>query len=165
MPPRIRVRQGDITTFEGDAILNSANTQLQLGLGVAGAIRRAGGPSIQEACDAHGIAAVGDAVITGAGRLSVRYIIHAVAMGDEGTSGDAVRAAMKSALRLAAEHDVASLAVPALGAGLGRLTFDEAVQIVLDVIRTSPDADSLEVVVLFGHTSSNAERLEQLIAP
>ncbi len=85
-------------------------------------------------------------------------------MGDKGTSRDSVRAAMKASLKLAAEHDVASLAVPALGTGIGRLAFDEAVQIVLDVIRTSPDADSLEVVVLFGYTSGDAERLEQLIA-
>ena len=66
MRAQITVRHGDITTFEGDAIVNAANNHLVMGAGVAGAIRRQGGPSIQEACDRHGPIRVGEAAITGA---------------------------------------------------------------------------------------------------
>ncbi|MDH5548744.1 MAG: macro domain-containing protein, partial [Gemmatimonadota bacterium] len=89
--PRILVRQGDITSYGGDAIVNAANNHLQLGAGVAGAIRRAGGGTIQEECDRHGPIRVGAAAITGAGTLSARWVIHAAAMGDEPVSERSIR--------------------------------------------------------------------------
>ena len=95
MAPRIRVRQGDITTFEGDAIVNAANTDLRLAVGVAGAVRQAGGPSIQTECDRHGSIPLGDVAVTGAGKLQVRYVIHAAVMADEAepVSADVIRRA------------------------------------------------------------------------
>ncbi|BAW01650.1 Appr-1-p processing protein [Thermus thermophilus] len=78
---RIRVVQGDITGFQGDAIVNAANNYLKLGAGVAGAILRKGGPSIQEECDRIGKIRVGEAAVTGAGNLPVRYVIHAAVLG------------------------------------------------------------------------------------
>jgi len=71
---------GDLVEQAVDAIVNAANNDLQLGGGVAGAIRRAGGPAIQDECDAHGPVQVGEAAITGAGNLSARYVIHAASM-------------------------------------------------------------------------------------
>lgn len=163
MPPRIRVRQGDLTTFEGDAIVNAANDRLQLTVGVAGAIRQAGGPEIQEACDRHGPIRIGDAAITGAGKLKVRHVIHAAVMGDGPVTLDVVRRATESALRLAADHGVTRLALPVLGAGLGRVPLGDAAGAMLDVLRSSPYADDIEVVVLYGYRPEDAEALEALV--
>ncbi len=75
MTGRIVLREGDITEEEVDAIVNAANSALVLGAGVAGAIREKGGPEIQAECDAIGPIGVGDAVVTGAGRLRARFVI------------------------------------------------------------------------------------------
>ena len=86
MTPRIRVERGDISAFDGDAVVNAANNHLRLGAGVAGALARRGGPAIQQECDehvrAHGPLSVGDAALTGGGRLPARHVIHAAAMGE-----------------------------------------------------------------------------------
>ena len=74
----LRLVRGDITELDVDAIVNAANAHLILGEGVAGAIRRKGGPEIQNECDRIGGTPVGTAVITGGGRLKARHVIHAV---------------------------------------------------------------------------------------
>ena len=74
----LEVMEGDITDLEVDAIVNAANEQLKLGTGVAGAIKRKGGPSIQEECNRIGGTRVGSAVITGAGNLKAKFVLHAV---------------------------------------------------------------------------------------
>src|SRR4029077_7935911 len=81
---QLELVEGDITDLEVDAIVNAANEQLQLGTGVAGAIRAKGGPSIQQECNRIGGTPVGTAVMTGAGNLKARRVIHAVGprMGD-----------------------------------------------------------------------------------
>src|SRR6202007_3422696 len=78
---RIQIQQGDLTEMEVDAIVNAANNDLILGAGVAGAIARKGGESIQKECDEIGSIPVGFAAITGAGNLKARYVIHAASMG------------------------------------------------------------------------------------
>lgn len=163
MAPRIRVRQGDITTFEGDAIVNAANNHLQLGAGVAGAIRRAGGPTIQEECDRHGPIEVGEAAVTGAGKLGVKYVIHAAAMGDHPASDESIRDATAATLRLAAQHDVRTIAFPVLGTGVGGFDFQRAVAVMLEAIGDSRDADTVETIVFYGYTPDDAERLEALV--
>src|SRR3989442_7257160 len=77
---RVVIITGDLVEQAVDAIVNAANNDLQLGGGVAGAIRRAGGPTIQDECDTHGSVQVGEAAITGAGNLRARYVIHAASM-------------------------------------------------------------------------------------
>ena len=77
---RILLEEGDITAAEGDAVGNAANTALQLGAGVAGAIREKGGPTIQAECNRHGSIGLGEAAITGAGFLAADYVIHAAGM-------------------------------------------------------------------------------------
>jgi O-acetyl-ADP-ribose deacetylase (regulator of RNase III) len=161
--PRIRVRQGDITTFEGDAIVNAANDRLQLTVGVAGAIRQAGGPAIQEACDRHGPIQVGEATLTTAGKLRVRHVIHAAVMGAQPITTDIVRRATEASLRLAAEHGMARIAMPVLGSGVGRVPVVDAAQTMIDVVRASPYADNIEVVVIFGYRAEDAEILERLV--
>lgn len=77
---KVVLRQGDITDADVGAVVNAANTHLQLGAGVAGAIRRKGGPTIQQECDATGPISLGEAAITSGGQLKARYVIHAASM-------------------------------------------------------------------------------------
>jgi O-acetyl-ADP-ribose deacetylase (regulator of RNase III) len=161
--PRRLVRQGDITTYEGDAIVNAANNHLQLGAGVAGAIRRAGGPSIQAECDQRGPIRVGEAAITGAGRLSVQWVIHAAAMGDEPVSERSIRESTLASLALAAQHGARQLALPVLGSGIGGFEFERAVRIMRDAIADSPDAQALTEIVFYGFLPEQAEILGRLL--
>jgi len=106
---------GDLVEQQVDAIVNAANNDLVLGAGVAGAIRRRGGAAIQRECDAHGPVKVGDAAITGAGELPARYVIHAASMGLGGsTTTQSLKSSMDHAFRLAREHNVRSIAIPAV---------------------------------------------------
>jgi len=163
MPPKISVRQGDITAYEGDAIVNAANNHLVLGAGVAGAIRRAGGPSIQEECDRHGPIRVGEAALTGGGALPVRWVIHAAAMGDEPVTARSIRESTLASLDLAARHGAQRLAFPVLGSGIGGFGFTEAATIMRDAIAESPAAQSLREIVFFGFLPEQAAELEQVM--
>jgi O-acetyl-ADP-ribose deacetylase (regulator of RNase III) len=109
---------GDITELDVDAIVNAANERLKLGGGVAGAIKRKGGPRIQEECDQIGYCPVGSAVMTSGGLLKARYVIHAVGprWGEEGVE-DKLRRATLSSLKLADEKGLESLAFPAISTG------------------------------------------------
>ena len=164
MAPVLSARQGDITTYDGDAIVNAANNQLRLGAGVAGAIRRAGGPSIQHECDKHGPIRVGEAAITGAGTLSVRWVIHAAAMGDEPVSDRSIRESTLASLRLAAAHGARCIAFPVLGSGIGGFTFRRAAELMRDAVSTSQHAAALEEVVFYGFTPRDAAELQQVLS-
>jgi O-acetyl-ADP-ribose deacetylase (regulator of RNase III) len=115
----LRLVEGDITERAVDAIVNAANSHLQHGGGVAGAIVRRGGRIIQEESDTIGFTPVGTAVITGAGRLSAKFVIHAVGprMG-EGDEDSKLRNAIRSALQLANENNLKSISIPAISAGI-----------------------------------------------
>jgi O-acetyl-ADP-ribose deacetylase (regulator of RNase III) len=110
--------EADITELAVDAIVNPANGDLKLGSGVAGAIRQKGGPSIQKECDRIGGTPVGTAVITGAGELPQKHVIHAVGprMG-EGEEDRRLASAVRSSLALADRHNLKSIAVPAISTG------------------------------------------------
>ena len=132
---RIEIRQGDITEMDTDAIVNAANNDLQLGGGLAGAIRRKGGPRIQAECDEIGTIPVGGAAITSGGNLKARHVIHAASMQlGGGTSAQSLRSSTAHALRIAAQNRLKSVAFPAVGAGIGAqpkfsiLDFDLAVR-------------------------------------
>jgi len=132
---RIHVEQGDITGYEVDAIVNAANNDLQLGGGLAGAIRNMGGPAIQAECDSHGPVRVGEAAITGAGRLPARYVIHQASMRLGGrTTAEALRSSTAAVLRLADEHDVKTLALPATGTGIAGFPVRRCAEIMLDEV-------------------------------
>jgi O-acetyl-ADP-ribose deacetylase (regulator of RNase III) len=130
----LRLWKGDITELEVDAIVNAANADLILGAGVAGAISNKGGPSIQEECNRLGGTYVGGAVLTGAGNLHVKYIIHAVGprMG-EGEEEIKLRNATMNSLLLAEEYRVESLAFPAISTGVFGFSVDNCAQIMLKV--------------------------------
>lgn len=166
---RIRVEQGDISAFDGDAVVNAANNHLQLGAGVAGAIRRRGGARIQAECDAyireHGPIRVGEAVATGAGSLPAQWVIHAAAMGDAPASAESIRSATAEALRCAAELGARSIAFPVLGAGIGGFPFRGSASLMLEAVRAHLEGDtSVERVVIYGYTESDAQTLRELVA-
>ena len=135
---RVVIITGDLVQQEVDAIVNAANNDLQLGGGVAGAIRRAGGASIQDECDAHGPVQVGDAAITGAGRLRARYVIHAASMSLGGrTTRASLRSSMDDVFRLARMHEVRSLAVPAVGTGIAGFPIDECARVMAESLKAA----------------------------
>ena len=128
----IELIEGDITEMDTDAIVNAANAALQLGAGVAGAIRRKGGPKIQEECDKIGGTFVGGAVITTGGNLKTRHIIHAVGprMG-EGNEDEKLRNATLNSLRIAEENKLKSVAFPAISTGIFGFPLDRCAHIML----------------------------------
>ncbi|HKB69484.1 MAG TPA: macro domain-containing protein [Thermoanaerobaculia bacterium] len=137
MTDRISLVVGDITALDVEAVVNAANSALQLGSGVAGAIRARGGPSIQRECDAIGHCPVGDAVATGAGDLPARWVIHAV--GPHGTDNDAealLGSACRAALGRAREIGAHSVAVPALSTGVFGFPMERAAAILVDAARS-----------------------------
>jgi O-acetyl-ADP-ribose deacetylase (regulator of RNase III) len=150
---RIEIRQGDITDADVDAIVNAANNDLQLGGGLAGAIRRKGGPRIQAECDEIGTIPVGGAAITSGGNLKARYVIHAASMQLGGaTSAQSLRSSTAHALRIAAQQGLTSIAFPAVGAGIGGFPMRECAEIMLrETARHFENPTSIERVwfVLF----------------
>lgn len=148
----LRLQRGDITTLAVDAIVNAANSGLVPGGGVDGAIHRAGGPSIAAETYKIGGCPTGSAVVTGAGRLSARYVIHAVAPrwrgGFHGES-DALRSAYATSLRLAGELQIESIAFPSLGTGIYGYPIDQASEIALSTAIEYLQTDSTVKHVIF----------------
>lgn len=147
---QLELVEGDITDLEVDSIVNAANEQLQLGSGVAGAIRRKGGPSIQEECNRIGGTPVGTAVMTGAGHLKARRVIHAVGprMG-EGDEDKRLAAAVRAALALADRRGMKSVALPALSTGNFGFPIDRAARIMLtEIHRFLQGGTKLERVIV-----------------
>lgn len=131
----ILILTGDLVEQEVDAIVNAANNDLQLGGGVAGAIRRAGGPSIQDECDAHGPIRVGEAAITRAGKLRARFVIHAASMSLGGrTTRGSLKSSMDDVFRLSHQNDVKTIAVPAVGTGIAGFPVDECARIMAECL-------------------------------
>jgi len=145
---RIQLWNGDICELEVDAIVNPANPSLWMATGVGGAIKRAGGDAIEFAAVRQGPLELGEAVVTPAGTLAARIVIHAVSLDrDRRTSATAIRAAVHSAMARAREHNVTSIAFPALGTGVGGYPIDEAAQITVATIHEElPGSPSVEVV-------------------
>jgi len=137
---RVVIISGDLVQQEVDAIVNAANNELKLGGGVAGAIRRAAGPSVQDECDAHGEVKVGEAAITGAGRLRARYVIHAASMSlGSRTTSESLRSSMDHVFRLARLHDIETIAIPAVGTGIAGFPIDDCARIMATALRSALD--------------------------
>ena len=133
---KISLRQGDLTDADADAIVNAANNELMLGGGVAGAIRIKGGPAIQNECDRIGPIALGEAAITGAGRLRARHVIHAASMRlGESTSEANLRAATRNSLTRADENALKTIAFPAIGTGIAGFPIERCAQVMLEEVR------------------------------
>jgi O-acetyl-ADP-ribose deacetylase len=152
----LKVLDTDVTTLEVDAIANAANTELRHGGGVAGAISRAGGPSVQRESDAAAPIGLGEAVETSAGDMPARWVIHAATMELGGpTSAEIIERATQSTLAKAEELGARSLALVAFGTGVGGFSLDEAARIMVGVARSH--SGSLERIVFAVH-GSDAER-------
>lgn len=150
----LEVIEGDITEYDGDAIVNAANNHFWMGGGVAGAIKRKGGQVIEEEAMRQGSRPVGQAIVTAAGSLKAGHVIHAAVMGqDLNTNSSAILTATRSSLTLAESHKMSSLAFPALGTGVGGFPLDEAAEIMIgaarDFLRTSKSLVRV-TFVLFG---------------
>ncbi len=167
MPASIQLAKADITTLRVDAIVNAANEALQLGAGVAGAVRRRGGHSIQEECDRIGGCPVGEAVVTGGGNLPARWVIHAVGpvwyggdSGEEMLLASAVRAALKRADEIGAK----SVALPALSTGVFGFPLDRAAEISLASARAfAPQARSVEKIIFALFDSASLTAFEKAL--
>lgn len=132
----IELIQGDITESDTDAIVNAANEQLVLGAGVAGAIRLKGGASIQEECSVIGHCPVGGAVITGAGNLKVRHVIHAVGPRQgEGDEESKLKNATLNSLKVADENKLKSITFPAISTGVYGFPLDACARIMLTTVK------------------------------
>ncbi|HYG65243.1 MAG TPA: macro domain-containing protein [Thermoanaerobaculia bacterium] len=161
---QLELIEGDITALDVDAIVNAANEHLQLGGGVAGAIRQKGGPSIQEECDRIGGTPVGTAVMTGAGNLKARQVIHAVGpRWGEGDEDRKLASAVRAALALADRRGMRSIALPALSTGIFGFPLERAARVMLtEIHRYLQGGTKLErvVICLFGAEAFDVFRQE-----
>jgi len=166
----LRLVKGDITASSVDAIVNAANSHLQHGGGVAGAIVRRGGDIIQQESNKIGYVPVGQAAITGAGKLAARFVIHTVGpqMG-EGDEDNKLKSAVISSLQLASEKGLSSISFPAVSSGIFGFPKDRCAEILVgessNFLKDHPET-SLKVVefciydnVTLEHFKKEFERL------
>ncbi|MCL5978910.1 MAG: macro domain-containing protein [Nitrospirae bacterium] len=146
----LRLVLGDITGRDVDAIVNAANSHLQHGGGVAGAIVRKGGQVIQDESDKIGFVPVGNAVITTAGKLPAKFVIHAVGprMG-EGDEDNKLKNAVINSLKLASEKGLKSISMPAVSSGIFGFPKDRCAKILVSEAKSFLEENpntSLELV-------------------
>ena len=133
----VAVERGDITDWDVDAIVNAANSTLTMGAGVAAAIKRKGGVLIEEEALRQGPIEVGEAVLTPGGNLQATHVIHAVAMGpDLKTNPETIGRTTRAVLALADKHRLTSIALPALGTGVGQVPPPAAAEAMLKEVVT-----------------------------
>ena len=159
----IEVVKGDITEATTDAIVNAANNHLWMGAGVAGAIKRKGGIEIEREAVSKGPIKIGEAVITGAGKLRAKYVIHAAGMGqDLRTDAHKVKETTQNSLKLAEQHGISSITFPAIGTGVGGFPLEQCAEIMIveavDFLEKSKHVQKV-VFVLFDEPAVNAFQL------
>jgi len=161
----LRLVQGDITERDLDSIVNAANSYLQHGGGVAGAIVRKGGQIIQEESDRIGFVPVGSAALTTAGRLPAKFVIHAVGPGmGDGDEDNKLKSAVLSSLQIASEKGFRSISLPAISSGIFGFPKDRCAMILVnqaaEYLKNSPDS-SLELVEFCVFDALTAEYFEK----
>jgi len=146
---RIELWNGDICDLEVDAIVNAANLSLWMSTGVGGALKRAGGDGIEFAAVRQAPVPLGGAIVTPAGKLAAKAVIHAVSLDrDRRTSGPVIEAAVRSTMARAREIGAMSIAFPALGTGVGGFPLEEAARIMVETVRDELDSSpSIEHVI------------------
>jgi O-acetyl-ADP-ribose deacetylase (regulator of RNase III) len=147
---QLEVVVGDLLDAGTDAIVNAANSELWMGGGVAGAIKRAAGDAVEREAMEQGPISPGEAVLTSAGRMQppTRWVIHAATMGpDLQTSEEYIARATASALVAAAKAGAKSVAFPALGTGVGGFPIKRAARVMVGAALGVEDAGALERVV------------------
>jgi O-acetyl-ADP-ribose deacetylase (regulator of RNase III) len=154
---RIELWNGDLCDLEVDAIVNAANPSLWMSTGVGGAIKRAGGDAIEFAAVRQAPVAIGESIVTPAGTLAARAVIHAVSLDrDRRTSAEIIDAAVRSAMARAREIEVTSIAFPALGTGVGGFPLDEAALVTVRAVRDELERSPLIEHLIFAMRGATA---------
>src|SRR4051812_41215404 len=163
---RIELWNGDICDLEVDAIVNAANLSLWMSTGVSGEIKRAGGDAIEFAAVRQAPVPLGDAVVTPAGRLAARAVIHAVSLDrDRRTSAEVIDKAVRSAMARARELRVRSIAFPAMGTGVGGFPLDEAARVTVEAVRYElPGSPVIEHVIFAMRGAAAYQAFEAALA-
>jgi len=150
----VEVREADISRLAVEAVVNAANNVFWMGGGVAGALKRAGGARIEKEAMALGPRPVGEVVVTGAGTLPAKHVIHAAVMGqDLRTDASSIAMATRNTLLAAEKLGAVSLALPAFGTGVGGFPLEECARVMLGAVSEfAPGARSVRTIVfaLFG---------------
>ncbi len=131
----VSIERGDITDVEVDALVNAASSTLAMGAGVAAAIKRKGGVIIEEEAMRQGPVDVGEVVLTTGGNLAATHVIHAAVMGpDLKTDGETIARTTRAVLSVADKHRMTSLAMPALGTGVGHVAPTVSADAMVDAV-------------------------------
>ena len=164
---RIELWNGDICELEVDAIVNPANLSLWMATGVGGAIKRAGGDEIEFAAVRQAPVPLGEAIVTTAGSLAARAVIHAVSLDRvRRTSAPTIEAAVRSAMARAREIDATSVAFPALGTGVGGFPLAEAARVTVATVRDELErSPGIEHVIFALRGAAAYEAFGAAIAP
>ncbi|RLM59191.1 Appr-1-p processing protein [Halobellus sp. Atlit-31R] len=158
------VVQGDIAAQTADALVNAAGTSLQMGSGVAGALRRGGGEALNQAAVAKGPVDLGDVAVTDAYDLDAEYVIHAAAMphyGDGQATAESIRDATRNALERADDLGCESLVIPALGCGVAGFPLADGARVVAEAIRDF-DSESLADVRFIAYSDDSYETVSRV---
>ncbi len=167
---KIEITKVDITTIHADVIVNAANTSLLGGGGVDGAIHRKGGKAILEACieirNKQGNCKTGNAVITTAGNLPAKYVIHTVGPvwnGGNKKEKELLRDCYINSLKLAVEHDLKTIAFPNISTGIYHFPKELAAEIAIDAVRTFEQSEKIEHVLFVCFDEENYSIYKELI--
>ena len=168
---RVKLIQGDITKLQVDAIVNAANSSLLGGGGVDGAIHRAGGPQILEACkqirNKQGGCKTGEAVITTGGNLKAKHVIHTVGPVWNGGSNNEEQLlgnAYRNSLQLAVEHNISTIAFPNISTGIYGFPKRRAAEIAIDTVQQFLQSnDSIREVIFCCFDEENTNLYQQLL--
>jgi O-acetyl-ADP-ribose deacetylase (regulator of RNase III) len=172
VPAKLEVIFGDITTVATDAIVNAANSSLMGGGGVDGAIHRAGGADIVEGCRKiiarQGKCQVGDAVITGAGNLKSKFVIHTVGpvwKGGENKETELLSACYYNSLKLAIGNQCNSIAFPNISTGVYGFPKDKAANIAMQSVNEFLNAhDQIETILFVCYEKENYDLMKTLVS-
>ncbi|MFT4885357.1 MAG: O-acetyl-ADP-ribose deacetylase (regulator of RNase III) [Natronomonas sp.] len=159
-----RVVQGDIAVQSADALVNAAGTSLQMGSGVAGALRRAAGRGLNEEAISKGPVDLGEVAVTEAYDLDAEYVIHAAAMphyGDGEATPESIRDATRNTLEKADELGSESLVIPALGCGVAGFDIEEGARIIAETI-ADYDPETLSDVRFIAYSDDEYETVERV---
>ena len=163
---RIELWNGDVCDLEVDAIVNAANLTLWMSTGVAGEIKRAGGDEIEYAAIRQAPVPLGGAIVTPAGSLAARAVIHAVSLDrDRRTNGEIIDKAVRSAMARARDIRAVSVAFPAMGTGVGGFPLEEAARVTVKAVREElPASPMIEHVIFAMRGAASYQAFEAALA-
>jgi O-acetyl-ADP-ribose deacetylase len=163
---RIELWNGDICELEVDVIVNAANLSLWMSTGVGGAIKRAGGDAIEFAAVRQAPVPLGESIVTPAGKLAARAVVHAVSLDrDRRTNATVIDAAVRSALARAREIGASSIAFPAMGTGVGGFPLDEAALVTVRAVRDElPRSPGIQHVIFAMRGATAYEAFDEALA-